>query len=56
MKRSSLDKNARLSVQLYVKGSVELEEEDSEVFSNWQACSDKLKASMSELFKTLREG
>ena len=47
------DKNARLSVQLYVKGHEIPEDEFSEVYSDWTAASEKLKTSMSKLFETL---
>lgn len=50
------DKNARLSVQLYVKGHEMPEEASIEVLSNWEASSDKLKASMAQLFETIGNG
>jgi len=50
------DKNARLSVQLYVKGDEIIEEEFGQILSNWEEGSSKLKSSISELFKTLVNG
>jgi len=50
------DKNARLSVQLFVKGDAIVEEEFSEILSGWEASSDKLKSSMTELFRSLENG
>lgn len=50
------DKNARLSVQLYVKNDLVCDEAISERFSDWEASSDKLKASMTELLNTLSVG
>ncbi len=55
-KEIAADKNARLSVQLYVKGHEISEEEFSEAYSDWVVTSDKLKTSMSNLFETLGNG
>ena len=50
------DKNARLSVQLFVKQDA-IEEEDFDVIINeWEESSKNLKKSMNELFKTLANG
>lgn len=50
------DKNARLSVQLFVKQDA-VEEEDFDVLLNdWEESSKNLKNSMNELFKTLANG
>ncbi|MDM8549894.1 class I SAM-dependent DNA methyltransferase [Desulfobacterales bacterium HSG2] len=47
------DKNARLSVQLYVKDGQIKEESFNEILSRWEASSNDLKNSMKELFNTL---
>ncbi|MGR5176876.1 type I restriction-modification system subunit M [Vibrio mediterranei] len=46
------DKNARLSVQLFVKGHEVLEEEFGEFLSDWERSSGNLKSSMDALIKT----
>jgi type I restriction enzyme M protein len=47
------DAHARLSVQLYVKTDTEVQDNFSEAYTEWLSSSNKLKASMNELFKTL---
>lgn len=50
------DKNARISVQLFVKQDA-VEEEDFDVLLNdWEQSSRNLKNSMNQLFKTLANG
>lgn len=50
------DKNARLSVQLFVQGNELVEDDFGEIFSVRESRADKLKPSMDELFKTLANG
>jgi len=47
------DKNARLSVQLFVKGEIKEKLNFGDVLNTWETDSKKLKKSMSDLFKTL---
>ena len=50
------DKNARLSVQLYVKKKTEDQEPFETILSNWESASEELKDSMEDLFKSLADG
>ena len=50
------DKNARLSVQLFVKQDATEEEDFDLLLNDWQESSKNLKNSMNELFKTLANG
>lgn len=50
------DKNARLSVQLYVKEDKQEEQDFSDILRSWNRSSAELKNSMDELFKTLANG
>tara|TARA_R110001592_G_scaffold237306_11_gene496382 strand:+ start:47696 stop:48550 length:855 start_codon:yes stop_codon:yes gene_type:complete len=50
------DKNARLSVQLFVKEDKIEEEAFDVLFEDWEQSSVALKSSMDELFKTLANG
>lgn len=50
------DKNARLSVQLFVKENKIEEESFDELINDWEQSSVALKESMNELFKTLANG
>jgi len=45
------DINARLSVQLFVNGSELIQEELSEVVSQWESSSSRLKSSVNQLLK-----
>jgi type I restriction enzyme M protein len=47
------DKNARLSVQLYVKEAQKTNGNFSEILTGWAESSNELKLSMNNLFKTL---
>lgn len=47
------DKNARLNVQLFVKAEIKEFQNFNTVLNTWETDSEKLKKSMSELFKTL---
>jgi len=47
------DMNARLSVQLYVKGAEAEKNDFVEILSSWESSSIALKSSMKELFETL---
>jgi len=50
------DKNARLSVQLYVKEDKVMEEEFDILLNDWKQSSMHLKNSMNEMFKTVING
>ena len=50
------DKNARLSVQLFVGEDKIVEESFSLLLNDWEQSSTSLKKSMNELFKTLSNG
>lgn len=50
------DKNARLSVQLFVKENEIVEELFDDLINDWKQSSIALKDSMNELFKTLANG
>lgn len=50
------DKNARLSVQLYVKEEQKTNGNFGKILSDWETSSKDLKLSMDELFKTLING
>lgn len=50
------DKNARLSVQLFVGEDKIVEESFDNLFNDWEQSSTSLKKSMNELFKTLTNG
>ena len=50
------DKNARLSVQLFVKEDKIEEEAFDVLLEDWEQSSVALKSSMDELFKTLANG
>lgn len=50
------DKNARLSVQLYVKEEKKTNGHFDEIFNEWEFSTKALKLSMNELFKTLTNG
>ncbi len=50
------DKNARLSVQLFVKEVAVKGEDFNVLLSDWEESSNKLENSMNELFKTLANG
>jgi len=50
------DKNARLSVQLFVKEEIKELQNFDTVLNTWETDSKKLKTSMNDLFKTLANG
>ncbi len=50
------DKNARLSVQLFVKEEIKELQNFDTVLNTWETDSKKLKTSMNDLFKTLGNG
>jgi type I restriction enzyme M protein len=50
------DKNARLSVQLFVGEDKKVEESFDLLLNDWEQSSTSLKKSMNELFKTLSNG
>ena len=50
------DKNARLSVQLFVKEDKIIEESFDLLLNDWEQSSTSLKKTMNQLFKTLANG